>query len=280
MRSGLKLFYDELGWQVDTSGHGSYAGAENVPVTTEANQAEIYGQIPRLVACDPAISAVNLFGFVDEGDRGAGFQAGLLRKDGTPRPSLNTFRDGDRGGLLAAARSPGRRRRASSAPAPSSTTRRRSRAGRRRGTPTPPRPRTLTRSLGLFKVKTPGRNKRCVGRQGNGDHKLVLEGDFEVKAGYTPLLQLRKKALASGCYVFALTLEAAMNEDRRSTYLSKAFLAGPAAKLAAKAKAKKQGQEAQEGQGQEGQAGQEVGGETLRGPAACGSPASATTHHA
>ena len=46
--SGLKLVYDELGWQVDTSGQASYAGSENVPVTTEANQAEIYGQIPRL----------------------------------------------------------------------------------------------------------------------------------------------------------------------------------------------------------------------------------------
>ncbi len=91
--SGLKLFYDELGWQVDTSGHASYSGSENVPVTIEANQAEIYGQIPRLVACDPAISAVNLFGFVDAGDL-AGFQAGLVRKDGTPRASLNTFRDG------------------------------------------------------------------------------------------------------------------------------------------------------------------------------------------
>ena len=51
------------------------------------------------VACDPAISAVNIFGFVDESDRGAGFQAGLVRKDGTPRASLNSFRDGDRGGL-------------------------------------------------------------------------------------------------------------------------------------------------------------------------------------
>ena len=91
--SRLKLVYDELGWQVDTSGQAAYAGSENVPVTTEANQAAIYGQIPRLVACDPAISAVNMFGFVDEADL-SGFQAGLIRKDGTPRASLNTFREG------------------------------------------------------------------------------------------------------------------------------------------------------------------------------------------
>ena len=80
--------------------------------------------------------------------------------------------------------------------------------------------------------------KRCTAGKGAADRTLVLEGDFEVKAGYTPLLQLPKKALASGCYVFELTLAAAMNENRQSTYLSKAFVAGPAAKVAEKAKAK------------------------------------------
>ena len=73
--------------------------------------------------------------------------------------------------------------------------------------------------------------KRCTARhRERPTATLVLDGDFEVKAGYTPLLRLPKKALAPGCYVFALTLEAAMNEARRSTYLSKAFVAGPAAK--------------------------------------------------
>ena len=56
--------------------------------------------------------------------------------------------------------------------------------------------------------------KRCTAGKGAADRELVLEGDFEVKAGYTPLLRLPKKALAAGCYVYALTLAAAMNESR------------------------------------------------------------------
>ena len=233
--SSLKLFYDELGWQVDTSGQASYSGSENVPVTSEANQAEIYGQIPRLVACDPAISAVNLFGFVDAGDL-AGFQAGLVRKDGTPRASLNTFRDGVAAGCSGS--------RVAWSPAKGVVG-----AGAKfnDSSPKPVKQKAWNANataaedahaqLALFKVTST--TKRCTAGKGAADRVLVLKGDFEVKAGYTPLLQLPKKALASGCYVFALTLEAAMNENRRSTYLSKAFLAGPAAKVGEKAKAKK-----------------------------------------
>jgi hypothetical protein len=231
--SGLKLFYDELGWQVDTSGQASYTGSENVPVTTEANQAEIYGQIPRLVACDSSISAVNLFGFVDEGDLG-GFQAGLVRKDGTPRASLNAFRDGIAAGCTGG--------QASWSPATGVVG-----AGAKFNDSSPkPVKQTAWNAnataaedahahLGLFKVKNPT-GKPCASSKGAAGGEVILESDFEVKAGYTPLLQLQKKALASGCYVFALTLQAAMNEERQSTYTSKAFAAGPVVKLAETAK--------------------------------------------
>ena len=68
---------------------------------------------------------------------------------------------------------------------------------------------------GLFKVKS--KAKRCTPGKGPADRTLVLEGDFEVKAGYTPLLQLPKKALASGCYVFELTLAASSKTASRRT---------------------------------------------------------------
>ena len=42
---GLTLHLDEVGWQVDTSGRPGYRGLENVPVTDEATQAAIYGQL-------------------------------------------------------------------------------------------------------------------------------------------------------------------------------------------------------------------------------------------
>ncbi len=83
---GLELYLDEVGWQVGTAGRAGYAGRENVPVTTEARQAAIYGALVREAACDPSIAEVNFFGFYDDGLR-TGFQAGLYRADGTPRPS-------------------------------------------------------------------------------------------------------------------------------------------------------------------------------------------------
>ncbi len=83
---GLKLHLDEVGWQVDTRGRFGYRGAENVPVTDEATQAAIYGQVIREAACDPDVASLSFFGFRDDGLR-TGFQAGLERADGTARAS-------------------------------------------------------------------------------------------------------------------------------------------------------------------------------------------------
>src|SRR5262245_33448363 len=63
---GLRLYLDEVGWQVDTSGLEGYTGDENVPVTDEETQAGVYREIVRTARCDPDIAAVNLFGFRDD----------------------------------------------------------------------------------------------------------------------------------------------------------------------------------------------------------------------
>ena len=89
---GLRLYLDEVGWQVDTSGRDGYIGSENVPVTDEETQASVYGQLVRSAACDADVAAVNLFGFRDDALR-TGFQAGLVRVDGSPRPAFAAVRD-------------------------------------------------------------------------------------------------------------------------------------------------------------------------------------------
>ena len=83
---GLRLHLDEVGWQVDTSGLEGYEGSENVAVTSEGAQAAIYGELVRRASCDPDVAQVNIFGFRDDSLR-TGFQAGLHRVDGTPRPA-------------------------------------------------------------------------------------------------------------------------------------------------------------------------------------------------
>jgi hypothetical protein len=88
---GLGLYLDEVGWQVDTSFHPGYVDAENVPVTDELTQAEVYAEIVRRARCDPDVAEVNVFGFHDDPDR-RGFQAALYRVDGTPRPAADAVR--------------------------------------------------------------------------------------------------------------------------------------------------------------------------------------------
>jgi len=85
--NGLKLYLDEVGWQVDTSTLPGYTGTENVRVTDDASQAGIYGGLVRATACDPQIAEVNIFGFYDDAPRDTGFQAALHHVDGTPRAS-------------------------------------------------------------------------------------------------------------------------------------------------------------------------------------------------
>jgi hypothetical protein len=88
--NGLTLDVDEVGWQVDTSLDAAYAGAENVAVTDERTQARFYGSLVRLLGCDPSVAAVNLFGFRDEPER-TGWQAGVMRYDGTLRPAAGAL---------------------------------------------------------------------------------------------------------------------------------------------------------------------------------------------
>ncbi len=86
---GLRLYLDEVGWQVAVDPSRGYEGVENVRVTSEKAQAAIYGQLVRFVACDPAVAELNFFGYYDD-DALGGWQAALRRIDGTARPSHKT----------------------------------------------------------------------------------------------------------------------------------------------------------------------------------------------
>jgi hypothetical protein len=88
---GLRLYLDEVGWQVDTTLRAGYASAENVAVTDEGTQAAVYGELLRRAACDPVVAQVNIFGFRDDASR-VGFQAGLYRVDGSARASADAVR--------------------------------------------------------------------------------------------------------------------------------------------------------------------------------------------
>src|SRR4029453_17921193 len=61
---GLKVTFDEVGWQVAMAPApaNAYFGSENISPPTEAAQAGIYAGLLRYVACDPAVDSVLFFG--------------------------------------------------------------------------------------------------------------------------------------------------------------------------------------------------------------------------
>jgi hypothetical protein len=98
----LTLFLDETGWQatIPRSERSAYSGSENSKTVPEAAQARIYGDLVRFVECDPSVTALDLFHLVDESDLGR-FQSGLVRADGTHRPSYDVVKSAiaETGGL-------------------------------------------------------------------------------------------------------------------------------------------------------------------------------------
>jgi hypothetical protein len=88
-----------VGWQVavDPGAAGSYHGRENVRPTDERAQAKIYGDALRYLACDPTVASVLFFLLRDEPDLDR-WQAGLVRADGSRRPSFDEVRSALAGG--------------------------------------------------------------------------------------------------------------------------------------------------------------------------------------
>ncbi len=86
----VRLVLDEIGWQVGVRPELSdlYTHAENTPVTTEQRQKAIYAGLISKLRCDPAIADFLFFHLIDEVDRRR-FQSGLLRADGSRRPSFD-----------------------------------------------------------------------------------------------------------------------------------------------------------------------------------------------
>ena len=92
-RGNMTFRLDELGWQVDVNQTlvPSYVGRENVQTTHEAAQARIYADAIRYLACDASVRSILFFLLRDEADLDR-WQAGLVRLDGSRRPSFDAVR--------------------------------------------------------------------------------------------------------------------------------------------------------------------------------------------
>jgi hypothetical protein len=92
-RGSMTFRLDELGWQVGVvpAAAGAYHGRESVRTTNEANQSGIYNAAIRYLACDASVRSVLFFLLRDEPDLER-WQAGLVRADGSLRPSFGSVK--------------------------------------------------------------------------------------------------------------------------------------------------------------------------------------------
>jgi hypothetical protein len=220
--NGLGIMIDEVGWQVRIPDDSTdYTGAENVPVTTEAHQAQVYGQLIRSAVCDPAVKSLLFMPFIDETDL-AGFQSGLERADGTKRPAYDSVKaviTSTKGRCL------GRLVRW----APVKTV-----IGARAYFHGLALPKTKKQLAWNFGVRT-GEDARYVATimpapsrttldPGTPAARPLLRAKGVAKANWTPLIRFPKHSLPQGRYVYRVELSALFNPLRSRIIVSHAFV--------------------------------------------------------
>jgi hypothetical protein len=199
-----------------------YRGKENIEPVSEAVQARYYADVVRLVECDSTVSSFLFFHLIDEPSL-LGFQSGLLRVDGSRRPSYDSVRSAiaDAG-------------RCASPHAWRHTT---SVAGARATFSLVDRPVTqrkfrvivhaaeeVNAKAGVFPVADTRALTRetLAARLARGRSGALLEAATTVKGNGGRALVLRG-ALGPGRYAFAVLVRSTMNPDRTKLLLSGPF---------------------------------------------------------
>jgi hypothetical protein len=92
-RGRMTFRLDEVGWQVNVvpQARDAYYGAESIRPTDEGSQARIYGEAVRYLACDASVRSILFFLLRDEPNLER-WQAGLVRADGSRRPSFDSVK--------------------------------------------------------------------------------------------------------------------------------------------------------------------------------------------
>ena len=213
--NGLRIRLDEVGWQVAVPHRtlGAYFGAETVRPTTEAEQASIYASLVRYEACDPDVDALLFFGLRDEPNL-ARWQAGLMRADGSVRPSYRSVQavlketDGKCDGKMRSWRHSTTVQGASAAFPPS------------RRLP------ARLRSWG-FKatVGEDARFRASVYRVRKDRRRVrVLRARGRLEAHVTRSVRFSRRRLAPGRYVYSIRFVATANRDRMTRMTSRRFI--------------------------------------------------------
>jgi hypothetical protein len=229
---GLRFNLDETGWQVAIpDGHtDGYYGREVSAVTDEATQAQIYADMIRYAACDPDVRSLLIYRLMDDANL-AQWQSGLMRADGTRRPSFDTVKQtmNATGGNCTGNQRIFRHTEAVLGAAATFDAKRK-----------PARATAFSFNVTAEEnASYEGRILRVPSKAGlPKSQQAGVSADFSkaapalnaqtgtVNARWVPLVRFPAKKLKPGWYVYAVRLTAEQNQARTSTFVSPAFRVG------------------------------------------------------
>jgi hypothetical protein len=222
VEGGLKIRVHESGHETATGKLSIYRGVEEVPPVDEATQARYYVQLVRFFACDASVASFNFFHLMDEPNR-EGLQSGLVRPDGSRKPSYDAVKD-----AIARAQSgcDGRAVRWTPAASVIGAHADFGALGARVSAEE-----EIVFRAGIFRVSggltRAGRTE--IGRSLAGNRAprtAVVAAEGTVQAYFDRLVRVPRGRLAPGTYVHAVKLSAAMNPARSRLFVSAPFAVG------------------------------------------------------
>jgi hypothetical protein len=230
----LRFRLNEVGWQVAVppgSMH-AYYGRESVPrLADERIQSDNYTALIPYYACDESVKSMLYYGLVDEPDLDR-WQAGLIRADGTRRPSYGTVKSALARGLARCNRRPTSWRHSTIVVGATAKFGERRRSARDTNwTFAASSEEASTFRGAMYRLK--GRRLSAAGRKKllaavgvRRTPKPVFAARGKVRAHQGTFVRFKRKRLKPGYYVFAIRLRAEMNPTRTSTLVSKPFPVG------------------------------------------------------
>jgi hypothetical protein len=229
----LRVRLNEVGWQVGVPSGSmhAYYGRESVArLADERSQADIYAALIPYFACDSSIRSMLYYGLVDEPDLDR-WQAGMIRADGTRRPSFDAVRSALARGLARCSRRPttwrhttkvvgatarfGERRRSASETSWSFVAASEEASTFRAA---------MYRLKGRLSAATRRKLQAAVGVRRTP--KPVFSARGKVRAHLGTFIRFPRRKLKRGSYVFAIRLSAEMNPVRQTVLVSKPFAVG------------------------------------------------------
>jgi hypothetical protein len=229
---GLRFNLDETGWQTAAPADHTfaYSGRELNETTDEATQAQVYGDMIRYLECDSSVQDVLFYRLIDESDL-TRWQSGVLRADGTPKPSFDAVRQSiaqTGGRCTAQTRTFQHIENVAGAAATFQISRKPARATAFSFTVAAEENATVTGRI--LRVTSPrglsSSQRNSLSTSFTAATGSVASADGRALARWVPVVKFRQQRLKPGWYVYAVKLTAELNPDRASTFVSGAFRVG------------------------------------------------------